>query len=154
MRYDPIYGVEPWRKRFDSDSVQLSGRIACLGRNIDHTNLRRCAILARASKQSEQKTELDNGIVTWLDCLNLFLKIPSIQVSQQIVFCSYNSQNSIKDDLTFQKNPAYHSRIKQVNKDLLLNEILSHLNLSSSEMKEDENAEEIIQKGVDISLSF
>lgn len=153
VRYDPNYRVEPWRKRFDSDFVQLSGRIACLGRDIDSKNLRRCAILARASKQSEQKPGVDDGIITWLDCLNLFIKIPSIEVSEQIIFCSYDDKNSIEDDPTFQKNPAYQSRIKQVNKDSLLDEILFHLNLSSPEIKEDENSEVLIQKGVDtISL--
>lgn len=151
VRYDPTNGVEPWRKRFNSDFVQLSGRIACLGQNVDKDNLKRCAILARATRQASQTTE-DSGIVTWLDCLLLFLKIPSIEVSEQIVFCSYNKENFIKDDLTFQKNPAYHSRIKQVNKDSLLDEILFHLNLSSFEMRENEEVTNdiAVQKGVEI----
>jgi len=157
IRYDPVCGtVEPWRSRFNSDFLQLSGRIACLRNAEKPSGLQRCAILARAAKQSEATNE-DDGVVSWSDCMNLFAQIPSIEISREIIYCSYKSESSIKADSTYKKNSLYHSRFKEVNKDSVINEILSHIQILSLETQEDriqnENDSQLIEKGVNIILS-
>ncbi len=160
VRYNPVEGsVEPWRSRFNSDFLQLAGRVACLGESSPtqgDLSLRRCAILARASKYAESSSGEDDGLVTWKDCIELFEKIPSIKTAQDIVFFSYDPKTSIKDDPTYKKNPSYHSRFKEISKDQLITEILCHVGLmdsQSSVANASESEEDLINSGVDLVLS-
>jgi len=132
-RYNPIENtVEPWRTQLNSDFTQLSGRIACTG-NTTKDNLKnpkRVAILARATKK-KQETENDSGTLTWLDGVQIFYKIPSIKMNEKIIFCSFNSNVSIKKDDSVLNQPKnkekYYDRIKEVASDNLLDEIFKHL---------------------------
>lgn len=80
---------------FKSDFTQLAGRIACLGSDPKENN-KRCVILARASKITDGPEKID-----WLQCLNIFESIPSIEISN-IYFTSYNAKSSIKHDPVYE----------------------------------------------------
>ena len=132
-RYNPIENtVEPWRTQLNSDFTQLSGRIACTGNTTrdNFKNPKRVAILARATKK-KQETENDSGTLSWLDGVQIFYKIPSIKVNEKIIFCSFNSNVSIKEDDSVLNQPEnkekYYDRIKEVASDDLLDEIFKHL---------------------------
>ena len=132
-RYNPIENtVEPWRTQLQSDFTQLSGRIACTGNTTKDKfkNPKRVAVLARATKK-KQETENDSGTLSWLDGVQIFYKIPSIKVNEKIIFCSFNSNVSIKEDDSVLNQPEnkkkYHHRIKEVASDNLLGEIFKHL---------------------------
>lgn len=132
-RYNPIENtIEPWRTQLNSDFTQLSGRIACTGNTTkdNFKNPKRVAILARATKK-KQETENDSGTLTWLDGVQIFYKIPSIKVNEKIIFCSFNSKVSIKEDDSVLNQPEnrekYYDRIKEVASDDLLDEIFKHL---------------------------
>ena len=152
VRFNPFSSnsrVEPWRKRFDSDFQQLAGRIGCLGESPPDIITTRCAILARASRCNESNSKTDDGIVTWLDCIKLFEKIPSIKISKNIVFCSYNSKISIKDDVVYKENELYRDRFIEINKDELVIEMLKHVNLIGSEERQSKTSEEDVIKLVE-----
>jgi len=157
VRFNPFSSnsrVEPWRKRFDSDFQQLAGRIGCLGESPPDIITTRCAILARASRCNESNSKTDDGIVTWLDCITLFEKIPSIKISKNIVFCSYNSKISIKDDVVYKENELYRDRFIEINKDELVIEMLKHVNLIGSEERQSKTSEEdVIKLGENLVLS-
>jgi len=132
-RYNPIENaVEPWRTQLNSDFTQLSGRIACTGNTTkdNFKNPKRVAILARATKK-KQETENDSGTLSWLDGVQIFYKIPSIKINEKIIFCSFNSDVSIKEDDNVLNQPEnrekYYDRIKEVASDDLLDEIFKHL---------------------------
>jgi hypothetical protein len=61
----------------------------------------------------------------------MFYQIPLIQVNKKIIFCSFNSNVSIKEDDTVLNQPEnkekYYDRIKEVASDNLLEEIFKHL---------------------------
>jgi len=53
----------------------------------------------RASKKKQEKDN-DSGTLTWLDGVKFFNQIPSIEINKTIIFCSFNSKVSIKEDDT------------------------------------------------------
>ena len=132
-RYNPFENsIEPWRAPLESDFTQLSGRIACTGNTTKEglKNPKRVAMLSRAAKK-KQETEHDSGTLTWLDGVQIFHRIPSIKVNEKLIFCSFNSKVSIKEDDTILNEPEnkekYYHRIKEVAADNLLEEIFEHL---------------------------
>lgn len=86
--------------------------------------------MARATKK-KQETENDSGTLTWLDGVQIFYQIPSIKVNEKIIFCSFNSNVSIKEDDSVLNQPEnkkkYYDRIKEVASNNLLEEIFKHL---------------------------
>lgn len=133
-RYNPIDStIEDWRERLTSDFVQLVGRIVCVGSGKeDAMNLKRCIIIARPSKKNQTK-KYDDGILTWYDCYKLIQTIPSFEINKEIVFCDFNSKVSmLEEDRTLDEQcPHLKSSIKEVSKESLHNEILSHINLGT-----------------------
>ena len=129
-RFNPHnQSVEPWRIRMRSGFTQLAGRIANPGKN-DKDIPKRVAVVARASKRKQQ-TQEDQGIFTWVNCLNLLEKIPSIKINEKIIFCSYNAKISMKkEDPTLavpRVKKLYNDRITEVNPDQLIHAIFNHL---------------------------
>ena len=157
-RYNPIENtVEPWRTQLNSDFTQLSGRIACTG-NTTKDNLKnpkRVAILARATKK-KQETENDSGTLTWLDGVQIFYKIPSIKMNEKIIFCSFNSNVSIKKDDSVLNQPKnkekYYDRIKEVASDNLLDEIFKHLQPSVENSITNDIPSSSIRKSIKLTL--
>ena len=119
--------VEPGRTLRKRDFTQLAERIANPGENGDVP--KRVAVIVRASKRKQQ-TEKDQGIFTWLDCLTLLEDIPSIEINEKIIFCSYNSKTSMKkEDPTLaipEIKKLYNDRIVEVNYDQLIHAICDH----------------------------
>lgn len=128
--------VEYWRQPFKSDFTQLAGRIACLGSDPSENN-KRCVILARASKITDGPEQID-----WLQCLNIFESIPSINISN-VYFTSYNAKTSIKHDPVYENSGSFKDKIIELTKNEFIQNMLEHLNI----MKVNDNVKEINDNG-------
>jgi hypothetical protein len=68
------------------------------------------------------------------------------------VFCSYNATSTIENDTSYKENiEKYKERIKEVSRDDLFLEILSHTNLMTLQeksIKSEKNQQELINSSV------
>lgn len=99
-----------------------------MGDNGLHIEKKRCTILARASKR-QNLVKSNDEILNWVNCLELFENIPSVQINPDIVFCSHKSSISIKDDPTYRQHPKYHGKVRDVNKNAVVRDILLHVGI-------------------------
>ncbi len=121
--------IEEWKAKFESHFGQLAGRVACLGKDPQDSGNKRCAILARLSNQKSIVEDPELDTLTWVDCIQIFEKIPSVVINDEIIFCSHKGNTSIRHDSSFKRNPRFNKRTRDVDKNTVIELILQHVGI-------------------------